>query len=344
VSLLTGRNDPLLAQWQYGLGRAVAWTSDARQKWATRWIGTNAFGTLTSQLVAWTLPPQDEQGIDVQFSPGRDGDLNVKVTSLDDNGAPRNFYRTVLRLVAPNLEPLQSVLTQVGPGRYEGTVRADQQGAYLVRVAQTRDGAPSANRTLGVVSPAAEEFRRLGVDADSLARYARDGQGRQIQLDPANDQLVRQVWTHDIHAAAFPTPIWPWLLLLAMVLVPIDVGVRRVALTRGDFVRARGWVARRVGLARPAPEVVPGLAELRAAKGRSVRRSDRAARPTAEPGQTVTPAASAPAAPRQAATQPARSSGARQRPPAVERPGEAPDATDPTETLAERLARRRRGG
>ena len=34
VSLLTGREDPLLAQWQYGLGRAVAWTCDARQQWA----------------------------------------------------------------------------------------------------------------------------------------------------------------------------------------------------------------------------------------------------------------------------------------------------------------------
>jgi uncharacterized membrane protein/Mg-chelatase subunit ChlD len=331
VALLTGRDDPLLAQWQYGLGRAVAWTSDARQKWATPWIGTTAFGTLTSQLVAWTLPPQDEQGIDVQFSPGRDGELSVKVTSLDENGAPRNFYRTVLRIVAPNLEPLQSVLTQVGPGRYDGTVRADQQGAYLVRVAQTRDGAPSANRTLGVVSPAAEEFRRLGVDADALARYARDGQGRQLRLDPTDPEQARQVWNHDIRAAAFPTPVWPWLLLLAMLLVPIDVGVRRVALTRGDFVRARGWVARQVGLARPMPEVVPGLAELRAAKGRSERRADRGPRPRPrEPAATPRAAATTPPPPAAASAPPSEPTAAEARP--------------ATETLAERLARRRRGG
>ncbi|MEO8252374.1 MAG: VWA domain-containing protein [Chloroflexota bacterium] len=326
VSLLTGRDDPLLAQWQYGLGRAVAWTSDARQQWAAPWIGTESFGTLTAQLVAWTLPPQDEQGIDVQFSPGRDGELNVEVTSLDDDGTPRNFYRTVLRLVAPDLQPLQSVLTQVGPGRYAGTVPADQPGAYLVRVAQTREGAASANRTLGVVSPAAEEFRRLGVDSEALARFAADGEGRQIQLDPANPDLVKQVWSHDIAAAAFPTPIWPWLLLLAMILVPIDVGVRRVALTRGDFVRGRSWVARRVGLARPAPEVVPGLAELRAARGRSQRRADRTGRPRSEAG-----------APREGAA-----------PQASAAPPSATPAAEPSapeaETLAERLARRRRGG
>ena len=116
VSLLTGREDPLLAQWQYGLGRAVAWTSDTRQQWATPWIGTPEFGTLTAQLVAWTLPPQDAEGIDVRFSPGEDGELNVEVTSFDDEVGPRNFYRTVLRLVSPDLEPTQTVLEQVGPG------------------------------------------------------------------------------------------------------------------------------------------------------------------------------------------------------------------------------------
>ncbi|HEX2883699.1 MAG TPA: VWA domain-containing protein, partial [Candidatus Limnocylindria bacterium] len=167
VALLTGREDPLLAQWQYGLGRAVAWTSDARQQWATPWIGTAEFGTLTAQLVAWTLPPQDAEGIDVRFTPGERGDLDVEVTSFDDDGAPRNFYRTVLRLVSPDLEPAQTVLEQVGPGRYRGSVRAEDPGAYLVRVAQTRSdesGSDAASRTLGIVSPAAEEYRRLGVD------------------------------------------------------------------------------------------------------------------------------------------------------------------------------------
>jgi hypothetical protein len=233
----------------------------------------------------------------------------------------------VLRLVAPDLAPLQSTLTQVGPGRYAGTVRADQPGAYLVRVAQTREGADSANRTLGVVSPAAEEFRRLGVDSEALAGYAAAGQGRQIELDPEDPEVARQVWSHDIAAAAFPTPIWPWLLLLAMILVPIDVGVRRVALTRGDFIRARGWVARRVGLGKPTPEVVPGLAELRAARGRSQRRADRAVRPKPE-------AEAAPTPPQAAA--PASSP--------VAEPEPATEAAPTGETLAERLARRRRGG
>jgi uncharacterized membrane protein len=346
VALLTGREDPLLAQWQYGLGRAAAWTSDARQQWATDWMDTDAFGTLASQLVAWTLPPQDDQGIEVQFSPGRDGELNVDVSSLDDDGAPRNFYRTVVRLVGPALEPLQVALEQTGPGRYAGSVRADEPGAYLVRVAQTRDGAEPASRTMGIVSPAAEEFRRLGVDLEALAGYAGLGGGRELVIDEDNEAAAT-VWRHDIQAAAFPTPVWPLLLLLAMILVPIDVGVRRVALTRSDYERARGWVARRLGLGRPAPEPVPGLAELRAARDRTGRRTERRVATEARPGVaaasevTVRPAPRPARAPAAAATAMA----AAPKPPPAGRAADTPPtggASPLAETLAERLARQRR--
>ncbi|HEX5040857.1 MAG TPA: VWA domain-containing protein [Candidatus Limnocylindria bacterium] len=328
VPLLTAREDPLLAQWQYGLGRAVAWTSDARQQWAAPWIGTSEFGTLTAQLIDWTLPPQDAEGIDVRFTPGADGVLAVEVTSFDDDGAPRNFYRTGLRLVSPDLEPTQVTLEQVGPGRYAGTVRAEEPGAYLVRVAQTRedaDGTDAASRTLGIVSPAAAEYRRLGIDTDALAGFAEAGGGRELSL--ASEDATARLWSHDIAAGAFPTPIWPWLLVLAMVLVPLDVGVRRVALRRSDIRRAVAWAGRRVGRGEVVPEATPGLAELRAARDRSARRAERTS--TTSPPPIRRPAAVAPSFP------------TRESNPAAE---VAPSPPPAGETLAERLARRRRGG
>jgi hypothetical protein len=256
----------------------------------------------------------------------------VEVTSLDEDAAPRNFYRTVVRLVGPQLEPLQAALEQVGPGRYAGTLRADEPGAYLARVAQTRDGADSASRTLGIVSPAAEEFRRLGVDEEALAGYARAGRGRSLEIDEEGEAAA-SVWAHDIEAASFPTPIWPFLLLLAMALVPIDVGVRRVALSGADLARARGWLARRVGLGRPVPEMVPGLAELRAAKVRTERRAERVTRtPPPEP------AGGRPSAP----SRPATAAAARAAAPDPEEPAPAATSPEPGETLAERLARQRR--
>jgi hypothetical protein len=251
-----------------------------------------------------------------------------------------------LRLVAPDLTPIQAQLEQVGPGRYAGTVRADAPGAYLVRVAQTTDGGASASRTLGIVSPAAEEFRRLGVDPDALRELARAGGGR--TFDPADPRALAGLWRHDIAAAAFPTPIWPWLLLLAILLVPLDIGVRRVALTRGDLRRAQGWVARRLGRGERAPEVVPGLAELRAATERRRGLTDRSARTDAPPrgaepapppppvGAGVIP----PSAPADAARVPSRSPS----PPAPAEQAAPRAAAEAEESLSARLARRRRGG
>ena len=181
------------------------------------------------------------------------------------------------------------------------------------------------------MSPAAEEYRRLGIDTDTLASYAAAGSGRELLL--SGEESPAAVWTHDIEADAFPTPIWPWLLLMAILLVPLDVGVRRVALSRADVRRAREWAARRIGLGRAEPEPVPGLAELRAAKQRSVRRADRA---TPAPAPAAAPSAEAPAATTPTTPPPVAAAA-----PSV--PSAQPEVESPGETLAARLARRRRG-
>ena len=295
--------------------------------------------------MAWTLPPQDAEGIDVRFSPGEDGELNVEVTSFDDEAGPRNFYRTVLRLVSPDLEPTQTLLEQVGPGRYAGTVRADQQGAYLVRVAQTfedESGTDAASRTLGIVSPAAEEYRRLGIDADALATYAAAGGGRELAL--ADEEAPTAVWTHDIEASAFPTPIWPWLLLLAIAARP----ARRRRSPRGAQSRRPAASARVDGATRrDGPRGTGGRSRpRRAARGKGAQRPSRGARGIPRHRRSAGPPAGTVSS---AGRTPART----RRPRSIDARGTAPAAAAPPptaqpepggETLAERLARRRRQG
>src|SRR4030088_2652273 len=57
VMLVSDAADPLLARWQYGLGRAVAWTSDLRGRWSDAWIQWPGTAQLFSELVGWTIPP-----------------------------------------------------------------------------------------------------------------------------------------------------------------------------------------------------------------------------------------------------------------------------------------------
>src|SRR5690606_18111108 len=39
VTMRGRENDPIMAQWQYGLGRVVTYTSDAAPKWNQEWMG-----------------------------------------------------------------------------------------------------------------------------------------------------------------------------------------------------------------------------------------------------------------------------------------------------------------
>ena len=54
-------------QWQYGLGRSVAWTSDSTGRWAKDWVGWSGFNRFFSQLVSWTFPGEETGGIEATF-------------------------------------------------------------------------------------------------------------------------------------------------------------------------------------------------------------------------------------------------------------------------------------
>ena len=48
--------DPILAQWQYGLGKAAAWTSDTGGRWSAELLRSALAGKLFAGIVASTLP------------------------------------------------------------------------------------------------------------------------------------------------------------------------------------------------------------------------------------------------------------------------------------------------
>src|SRR4029077_14959154 len=119
--LVTARDDPLLAQWQYGLGRSVAWTSDTTGRWAKDWIGWPGFSRFFSQLVSWTFPGEETGGIEARFET-KGGKTTLHVESVGADGSPRAFYSTTATIVGPSLTPVQTTLPQIAPGVYESTL------------------------------------------------------------------------------------------------------------------------------------------------------------------------------------------------------------------------------
>ncbi len=258
--LVTARDDPLLAQWQYGLGRAVAWTSDTTGRWAKSWIGWAGFSRFFSQMVGWTFPGEESGGIEAAFV-DRAGRTYLRVESVNADGSPRDFYATSVALVGPDLEPATVDLSQVAPGVYESPVASLQSGAYAVRVTQTRPGDPPLARTLGLVAPTAAEYRLLGAN-EPLLGAIRSATGGKVVDDPA------AVWVHDLRTTSHYTDTWPWLLVLALLLWPLDIALRRVSLGRRELADGRRWVSDRLSGRRVAARTQTSESML-AARGRA---------------------------------------------------------------------------
>ncbi|MFL5673713.1 MAG: VWA domain-containing protein, partial [Chloroflexota bacterium] len=166
--LVTARDDPLLAQWQYGLGRSVAWTSDSTGRWAKDWVGWTGFNRFFSQLVSWTFPGEETGGIEATFeTTGTTTGLHVE--SVEPDGSPRDFYATTAVVVGPDLEPRTVDLVQVAPGVYQAPLGEIDPGAYAVRITQTRPGSSPLGRTVGLVAQTAAEYRQLGANEPFLA-------------------------------------------------------------------------------------------------------------------------------------------------------------------------------
>ena len=233
--LVTARDDPLLAQWQYGLGRSVAWTSDSTGRWARDWLGWDGFSRFFSQLVSWTFPGEETGGIEAVFDTTRRQDHAPRRVASRPTGR-RGTSTTRPRSWSGRTSSRRDVsLVQVAPGVYEAALGEIDPGAYAIRVTQTRPGTSPLGRTVGLVAPTAAEYRLLGANEPFLAalRTATGGSVVETPLDP---------WRHDLVTTSRSTDLWPLLLVLALLLWPLDIALRRVSIGRREFAAAGAWV------------------------------------------------------------------------------------------------------
>ncbi|OQY23000.1 MAG: hypothetical protein B6I34_05135, partial [Anaerolineaceae bacterium 4572_32.1] len=286
VVLTTPRGDPLLATWQYGLGRAAAWTSDFKGQWATEWLGWGGFPRFAAQLVGWTLPAPRVEGIEAQAAL-EDGEAVVRVEAADEEGRPRNFLDVTATLIGPDLETTEMALAQVSAGRYEARAALSQPGTYLVRLAVSKGGEPLGGQMLGLAVPYSPEYKVSGADRALLGELARVTGGGELPEPVA-------AFSHNLPAAARAREIWHSLLLIAALLFPLDVALRRVMLGPADFRKAAAWVRERLPARRERPAGERVLGQLFQARDRARQQRPRAETPPAEP---LPPTAAPPSTP-----------------------------------------------
>ena len=228
--------DPILASWQYGLGRAVAFTSDASSRWGANWVSWDNFVRFWDQTVRWTITEGTNNTIELRVV--MEGETaRMVVDARDPNGAFLNGLNLQLSLVDPSGAASLMPLRQVAPGRYEATFRPSAEGAYILNVnGQGQGDTPVVvDQTTGWVMSYSAEYD-MGAQGDGTAFLS------SIAGLTGGDLLADEpgaVFAHNLTAKVAATPMWPILLLLVVVLLPFDVAVRRLIVTCTDLLRLR---------------------------------------------------------------------------------------------------------
>ena len=233
--------DPVLATWQYGLGRAVAFTSDATGRWATNWVNSDEFTRFWSQAVRWTITEGATDNLESRVV--LEGEqARLIVDARDDEGDFINGLDLQSTITSDTgqggREQSRLQLRQVAPGRYEALFTPQTEGAYFMGISgqgTVADNPLQLRQTYGWVLSYSREYdvQAQGADINLLNDIAAITGGLDMSEDPTLP------FVHNLVARNAFTPLWPWLLLAAMLLLPIDIALRRLTITRSDLRRAQ---------------------------------------------------------------------------------------------------------
>jgi uncharacterized membrane protein len=249
--LVSHKGDPLLAHWQFGLGRAVAFTSDAKARWAKDWMSWPKYRQFWTQIAQWSLRRLENADLTTEVSVEK-GEGAVSVEALDDKGDYRNFLNLQAVVVSPTGDRQTVRLEQTGPGRYEARFPTKEVGSYLLNLMEIKDGKVAGAQVVGASVNYSPEFSASEPNLGLLRRLAESGGGRVLDPRLPSDNP----FLHNRQKTFQPLDWWEWLLKLAVVLFTLDVAVRRIQIDRDEWLRATATLHRLVffwkGPPRPA--------------------------------------------------------------------------------------------
>ena len=216
--LISHQEDPVMAVWHYGLGRAGVFTSEFKSRWGTDWLQWRDFSALSSTLIRWLLRPDPKRDIAAKavFAKGN-GHIVADLATSDEKRL--NFLQGQLVVIGPEQSQTITSLTQDASGRYVGRFSSEENGVYLLGVSlqQKKRSLPSVTTQLTRSYNA--EYQDLGVDHDLLNQLTRITGG-------STDRALEDVFTTQRAVGQERWALWPWLVFISLLALLLTVATR----------------------------------------------------------------------------------------------------------------------
>ena len=164
----------------------------------------------------------------------------IVVDARDSEGEFLNGLLLNSAVLDPSGDSRRIPLQQTAPGRYETTFNPQTEGAYFLNIhgsAQLEDQEMALTDLNGWVMSYSPEYIPREQDARLLAQIADITGGSNLGGTPTD------VFSHNLGERQAKTAIWESLVWIALILLPFDIAVRRLIITRSDLNRLRAWLS-----------------------------------------------------------------------------------------------------
>lgn len=224
IYLVSDRGDPVLGSWQYGLGKVVAFTSDAKARWASDWLEWPGYGKFWTQLVRDTMRKTTLSNFQAEITKDK-GVAHLAIDALSENGDFLNELDSDISLIGPDLKKKDLAIAQTAPGKYELEFPTKEIGPYFLNIMQKQAGEIVNTQVTGTVVSYPEEYLVSNANESLLTQLSSVSGGKyNITAEdafrpPENPVVLR------IH-------LWRPFLFTALLLLLIDIALRRIDMRR----------------------------------------------------------------------------------------------------------------
>lgn len=228
---------PILARWQYGLGKAVVFTSDVKNRWAAQWLQWEGYGKFWAQLVRDAM--RRDAGEAARLLVTREGgEALVALELMTAEGGWHDRLLPEVRVKRPDGSVTSLPLRQSGPGRYVGRmpIVTSASTPFAFELSEAGGISKELARRVGLRElfyPLPDEYRAYPPDVDLLRAIAQETGGK---LAPS----VPEIFAAQGDVGRARTPLWPWLAASALVFYLLDIAVRRAPWFRSGRAEPSG--------------------------------------------------------------------------------------------------------
>jgi Ca-activated chloride channel homolog len=215
LSIDAEKKDPLYVRWQYGLGRAAVFTSDAKSRWAEQWMSWPGYDKFWINVARDLLPRSTSSESAAQYDAAT-GDIVLEYRI--GAGTPEPASAPEIYVIGPDGFQKPIEIQQAGPRLYRGRLHIGSlRGLFRIRPLKESREFPEVG-----LYRQQEEVLDFGANRPLLAQIANLTGGR---FNPP----VSSIFDGGGRALTSTWQLWPGLLALAIALTIAELVVRKWA-------------------------------------------------------------------------------------------------------------------